>query len=278
MNFGVFMPPFSDFAEPDAVAALAADAERAGWDGFFLWDHVLAEPGMAVADVWVTLSVVAAATSRVRLGALVTPLARRRPWVLARQAITLDRLSHGRVNVGIGLGTDEWRELSAFGEETDPRARGRLLDESLDVLRLLVRGEPVSHHGELTVDTDAFRPGPVQAPLPIWAACSWPHRRPLTRAARLDGCFVIFPGPRPIPLPDPHAVGTVASVLHDRGARPDADLIIRADLTATASGVLARQLAALQDTGVTWVLHNFEPSQLEPASVRRVVRAGPPTL
>jgi alkanesulfonate monooxygenase SsuD/methylene tetrahydromethanopterin reductase-like flavin-dependent oxidoreductase (luciferase family) len=100
-------------AEPSRVVELAKSAEAAGWDGFFLWDHILAVPGMPVADSWITMAAVAQATARMRLGMLVTPLARRRPWVVAREAATLDRLSKGRLVVGVGLGDDGWREFHA---------------------------------------------------------------------------------------------------------------------------------------------------------------------
>ena len=94
MRFAIFLPPFAEFAEPRRVVELSRRVERAGWDGLFFWDHMLAFPGMAVADPWVVMAAVAAVTlSRIRLGALVTPLPRRRPWVLSRQMATLDRLS-----------------------------------------------------------------------------------------------------------------------------------------------------------------------------------------
>ena len=95
VHFGLFLPPFAEHAEPGMVASLAKVAEDSGWDGLFLWDHMLARPGMAVADPWITMAAIATATTRLRFGAMVTPLPRRRPWVLARQMATLDRLSAG---------------------------------------------------------------------------------------------------------------------------------------------------------------------------------------
>ena len=181
MKHGIFLPPFNELADPRRVAALAADAEQAGWDGFYVWDHVLAEPGMAVAEAWTTLAAIAMATSHIRIGALVTPLARRRPWVLARQIAMLDQLSGGRLVVGVGLGDDGWREFSAFGDETVPRVRGELLDESLQIIQGLLTGNEVVHAGgRYVIDCPPLLPAPVQDPVPIWprsggrTASRWP--------------------------------------------------------------------------------------------------------
>ena len=293
MRFGLFLPAFAEFADPGRVAELAATAEQCGWDGFFLWDHLLGPEGMGVADPWVTLAAVAMATERIRIGALVTPLSRRRPWVMARQVATLDRLSDGRVVVGVGLGGDAWRELSAFGELVDTADRRRMYDESLDVLKRLLNGTAVHHQGELlTVDTGPFAPLPVQDPVPMWAACEWPSRRPLVRAARLQGCFPIFrarfprglgrfrtrPGrPQNRPLtPTPTEVGEVRDELDRLGAPPDIDLVVRCALSVDERGPLQARLSDLDRAGVTWVLESFGPGEPPAAVVEQVVRRGPP--
>jgi len=147
MRFGLFLPAMADYADARRVADLAGKAEEVGWDGLFLWDHIIAWPELPVADTWVTLTAAAGATSTIRLGSMVTPLARRRPWVLARQLATLDRFCGGRLVAGIGLGDDGWREFSSFGEAVEPTRRRELLDESLDVLRQCLSGQPVEHHG-----------------------------------------------------------------------------------------------------------------------------------
>jgi len=276
MRFGLFLPPFTDFAEPARVVELARSAERAGWDGLFLWDHMLAEPGMAVADSWVTMAAVATVTRTLRIGALVTPLARRRPWVLARQMATLDRLSGGRLVAGVGLGDDGWGEFSSFGEAVDPVERGRLLDEGLEVLQRLLSGEPVRIQGErFTVDTSAFLPRPVQDPLPVWAACRWPNRKPLARAARLQGCFPIFESAGPPPPPDPTDVRAVRAALTDLGARPDADLVLRCALSLEDPAAVAGTVAGLEEAGATWLLEGFGPGQ-PAAAVERIAENGPP--
>jgi alkanesulfonate monooxygenase SsuD/methylene tetrahydromethanopterin reductase-like flavin-dependent oxidoreductase (luciferase family) len=277
MRFGLFVPAFAELADPRRVATLAHTAEEAGGEGFFLWDHVLGRGGMGVADPWVTLAAVATATERVRIGTLVTPLSRRRPWVMARHVISLDRLSGGRVVVGIGLGHDGWHEFSAFGEVADTAARARLLDESLDVLKRLLNGEPVRHQGEqLTVDTEPFTPGPLQEPVPIWAACQWPNRRPLVRAARLQGCFPIFPAPIPPPPPTPHEVAEVRNELDRLGAAPDIDVVVRCSLSLEEPSGLQRRVADLEEAGVTWMLEGFAPGEPPVTVVEDVVRRGPP--
>ena len=277
MRFGLFVPPFAELADPRRVADLAHIAEESGWEGFYIWDHVLGRGGMGVADPWVTLAAVATATERVRIGTLVTPLGRRRPWVMARQVASLDQLSDGRVVVGVGLGHDGWREFSAFGEAVDARQRGRLLDESLDVLSRLLGGEPVHHQGEqLTVDTEPFIPLPLQDPVPIWAACQWPHRRPLARAARLQGCFPIFPAPMPPPPPTPDEVGEVRAELDRLGAAPDIDLIVRCSLSLEEPAALRRRVSDLEAAGVTWMLEGFGPGEPPAPVVEQIVRRGPP--
>src|SRR5829696_4815887 len=132
VNRGIFLAPFDELSDPRKLADLAASAESRGWDGVFLWDHVAYRaPVRTLADPWVVLSAIAYATERLRLGPMVTPLARRRVHKLARETVTLDHLSRGRLTLGIGLGSDRNNEFERFGEVTDARERARLLDEGL---------------------------------------------------------------------------------------------------------------------------------------------------
>jgi alkanesulfonate monooxygenase SsuD/methylene tetrahydromethanopterin reductase-like flavin-dependent oxidoreductase (luciferase family) len=250
---GIFVAPFEQLSEPETVVELATRAEERGWDGFFLWDHVAyREPVRALADPWVTLAAIAVATRRLVLGPLVTPVARRRPHQLARETVTLDRLSHGRLVLGVGLGSDRTGEFDPgrFGEEGDPRARARLLDEGLD--RLLAYWD------------GGFEPGPVQRPrIPVWVASRWPHRRPLRRAARFDGLF-------PIDLPGPEALADLAGevqALRDSSDAGSFELVV----TNPAGTDPAPWIAA----GATWCLTGFGP-QPTPAEVRAAIDAGPP--
>jgi alkanesulfonate monooxygenase SsuD/methylene tetrahydromethanopterin reductase-like flavin-dependent oxidoreductase (luciferase family) len=271
---GLFVPPFGELADPRAVATLAAAAEEAGWDGFFLWDHMLAEPGLAVAEAWTTMAAIATATSRIRFGALVTPLARRRPWTLARQIATLDHLSGGRLVAGIGLGDDGWKEFSSFGEETSPRARAELLDESLDVLLGLLAGEPLRYRGSrLAVDAAALLPRPVQDPLPIWAACRWPYRRPLARAARVQGCFPIFGGTGPLSF-GYDEVAAVRAELARHGAPASQEIVVCGATRLAPAAQRADFIAGVREGGATWLLESFRP-RVRAADVAGVIEGGP---
>jgi len=151
---------------------LAATAEESGWDGVFLWDHVLRPESNEILDTWVALGVMAAATTKVRLGPMVTPVPRLRPIKLAREILTVDLMSDGRMTVGVGSGTDSGGELSRFDEIVDGRARGARLEEGLDVIARLLEGETLAHVGEhFRVDGVSLEPRPVQQPRPpIWCA------------------------------------------------------------------------------------------------------------
>src|SRR3954469_15314232 len=169
---GIFVAPFEELADARELARLAARAEERGWDGFFLWDHVdYRAPVTALADPWVCMAAIAVATERVAIGPLITPPARRRIHKLARETVTLDRLSGGRLIFGAGLGSDNSGEFSSFGEEADPQARAQLLDDGLAELQRYWNG--------------AFQPGP-ERPIPIWLAARWPNRKPVRRAAQFQ--------------------------------------------------------------------------------------------
>jgi alkanesulfonate monooxygenase SsuD/methylene tetrahydromethanopterin reductase-like flavin-dependent oxidoreductase (luciferase family) len=146
---GIFIPPFNELADPRLVAELGVEAEEAGWAGFFVWDHVnYRQPAREIGDPWVALAAIATRTERIRIGALVTPLARRRPHIVARQTASLDLLSGGRLVFGAGLGGDgSGRERSAFDEELDDRLRAQMLDEALDVITALWTGQQLDHDG-----------------------------------------------------------------------------------------------------------------------------------
>src|SRR5215470_2739800 len=198
MRYAVSVPPFADFFQPRVLAELAREAEHAGWDGFFVWDHVLLWP-TPICDTWVALAAIALATEHIRIGPVVTPLPRRRPVKLAREAVSIDHLSGGRLILGIGSGAGPW-EYDYLGEQPSPKVRGEMLDEALDLLARLWTGEPLIFDGRFYTFRGDLGPGrpdraptpllprPVQEPrIPIWVAGSWPIKAPFRRAARWDG-------------------------------------------------------------------------------------------
>lgn len=190
MRYGIVVPQFEAFGEVRVLAEMAREAEAAGWDGFFIWDSIVFDGvGRPMADPWVALTAIALATERVRIGTLVTPVARRRPWKLARETVSIDRLSGGRLILGVGLGDPKEWEFAAVGEDPDPRTRAEKLDEGLDVLAGLWSARRFSYSGKhFQIREVTFAPGPVQRPrIPIWVGGWWPAKRPMRRAARWDG-------------------------------------------------------------------------------------------
>ena len=191
---GIAVPCFAD--DPAEVARLGIEAERAGFDGFFLWDHIVfsnSGEGPPIVDPWLVLAVVAAGTTRIRLGTMITPVPRRRPWQLAKETTTLDRLSNGRLILGVGIGSPDYGDFGIFHEPAGRRERAELLDEGLDVMAGLWSGERFSYQGRhFTLDPVRFTPTPVQRPrIPVWVGGVLPAPRPVARAARWDGMVPI---------------------------------------------------------------------------------------
>ncbi len=216
MRFGISVP---NIGELGTLIELGVEADRAGWDGFFLWDHMRFSKDFPVTvfDPWVTLGAIAARTERVRIGTLVTPVPRRRPWKLARETVTLDHLSGGRAILGVGLGYPPDADFELLGEDPDDRIRAAKLDEGLEVLTRLWSGEPFDFEGEhLRVRETEFHPSPLQRPrIPIWVAGMWPNRAPLRRAARYDGVVPIKVDERGLPAGlDPGELAEVVAYVH----------------------------------------------------------------
>jgi len=274
MRFGIHLANFGPAADPRVLAQLAVAAEAARWDGFFVWDHILgdAEWRTPMVDPFIALAAVAAATTRIRFGALVTPVPRRRPWHLARETTTLDHLSGGRLVVGVGLGNPPEAEFAQFGEDGDIRRRARRLDEGLAILNGLWSGEPFALDGrEFTVRETVFLPTPVQRPRPpVWVAAYWPNHAPLRRAARWDGVFPEHEeGRRLAPAEIAEMLAYIARHRNDPGPF---DVVVAGESAALAGG----ELAELEAAGVTWWLEAIWPN-VSLDDVRERIAAGPPS-
>lgn len=259
MRYGLSLPPFEQFADVALLARLARDAEEAGWDGFFLWDHMLSHNAETpIADPWVALSAAAMTTRRIRLGTLITPVARRRPWKLARETASLDRLSGGRVILGVGLGTPPEWEYAAFGEDADARIRAQKLDEGLAILDGLWRGEPFAFEGQhYHLETMTFLPRPVQTPrIPIWVAGNWPNKPPIRRAARWDG---VCPEAKEGRLSPDDWRDILAMIREIRADKGPFDAVHLDSLAWLAPRKAAEHIAAYAEAGVTWWIEYITP-------------------
>ncbi len=265
MRFAVSLPNFGELGDPSVLVDLAVRAESAGWSGFYLWDHIVLDPGLPFSEPWVTLGAIAQATSRIRIGPMVTPIPRRRPWVVAREVVTLDHLSGGRVDLGVGIGHPPSTEFGTFGEPEDPRTRANMLEEGLAIIEGILSGESFEFSGEYyTVRENRFAPKPVQPRIPIWVASARLSNRPIRRAARFDGYFPIcIDGP----FVDPSALKEdleYLSLFRDSpieiilGGPPDPDLI-----------------AAYEEVGVTVYMTGPDPfGTLD--QIRADIEQGPP--
>lgn len=263
MRHAIHLPPFGPFGDVGFLVELAQEAEEIGWDGFFLWDHILYADDVDLVDPWIAMAAVACHTSTVRLGPLVTPIPRRRPWHLAREAVTLDHLSGGRLTLGVGLGVDFWREYSAFDEPAvDDRIRAEYTDDGITILRGLWSGERFSHQGRRSSVTDArFLPAPVQSPtIPIWSAALWPvGPGPRRRAAGCEGIMPVDPT-------GPIAPAEIASLRADLGVGPDFDICLHGPPTLADD---------YRDAGVSWFCLSFGP-ETPRDEARAQIQAGPP--
>jgi alkanesulfonate monooxygenase SsuD/methylene tetrahydromethanopterin reductase-like flavin-dependent oxidoreductase (luciferase family) len=261
----------------DVLLELGSEADAGGWDGFFLWDHMRfsTEFPVPVFDPWIALTAIAERTERIRLGPMVTPVARRRPWKLARETVTLDHLSRGRLILGVGLGFPPDGEFELLGEDPDDRVRAAKLDEGLDILVRLWSGEPFDYEGTHHRVRDAqFLPTPLQRPrIPVWVAGTWPSRAPFRRAARLDG---VFPQGRDadgqmVPLEPGGYVEMLAYIAEHRRRDEPFDVVACGVSNGDRSVV-----APFEEAGATWW---FESDEGAPGWQERMlerIRSGPP--
>ena len=289
---GVYLPNYGPFGNARAVADLARDAESVGWDGLFLWDHIapynedFGGGPLPCADPWLALTAAAMQTSSLLLGTTVTPLPRRRPHKLARETVTLDRLSNGRLILGVGIGGGN-REYDHLGEEIDLGVRGKMLDEGLEVLVRLWSGEHVQFEGDYYhIERAQFLPRPLQQPrIPIWVGGFWPNKRPFIRMACWDGMFPLFSvfGPEQEPV-FKEAVAFVKIERERLGIDAPFDVVKMGMSPGDDPQEAAARIDAAAEGGATWWLELLMPEvyNLNPADpkayevLRNRVMQGPP--
>jgi alkanesulfonate monooxygenase SsuD/methylene tetrahydromethanopterin reductase-like flavin-dependent oxidoreductase (luciferase family) len=277
MKYGLDVPTTGEYADPRALAQLASEAEAAGWDGFFLWDVLLGGADMTTSalDPWIALTAVALNTTRIRMGALATPLARERPWLAARRIANLDQLSGGRMVCVAGLGYRE-ADFTAFGEESDAKVRARKLDEGLVIIAGLLTEERFSYVGDYyTAEQVTLRPRPVQSPRPpIWLAAGWPRKAPVRRAARWDGvCLKSYHQDRREPLMPAEVAEALAYIREQRTTDASFDVAVSGESPNDAETARA-QVQPYAEVGATWWIEEGLGWTLEEFRAR--IQAGPP--
>ena len=286
MRFGLSIGNFAEWSDPRLAADLARDAEAAGWDGVFVWDHLVFVKAwkLPVGDPWTILAAIGLATERVLLGPMVTPLPRRRPQMVARQVATLDRMTHGRFVLGVGLGEPAADEFGTFGEPEDRATRAAMLDEGLDVIAALWSGEAVTHRGRFySIDDATFLPTPAQRPrVPVWVAATLGRDRPVVRAARWDGIHPVkyAEDGEDLPFTPEDVVGLrarIGALRLDAGLSMDGyEVVVGGELFEASRAAQAAACRDLADAGATWWLHTVTPRGGTVDEQRAIVRAGPP--
>ncbi len=283
MQFGIILTT----GDARQCAEMAAEAEAAGWDAVFTYEVLaIGADDHDRYDPWITLTAMAMTTSRIRLGAMVFAPSRRRPWKLAREAITLDCLSGGRLVLPVGMGTLDDAGFANVGEPVDARVRGELLTETLEILDGLSSGKSFSYAGDhYRFGPMTFRPRPVQRPrVPIWVVGAWPHVKSMRRAARWDGVVVqgadAAGNPSNAPANLSEIVGWLQAERLRSGLDGAFDVVVggvtpfgSADADAAAAAVLAPLAAA----GATWWAEG-DWSDVSLGALRARIAAGPPRV
>lgn len=282
MHYALSLPNGGPWSDARTLAELAQLAEESGWDGVFLEDYIVwqSDQDVPTHDPWIALVAMALRTNHIRLGTLVTPLARRRPWKVAREAATLDHLSDGRMVLGVGLG-DTGESVGSdvsfthFGEVVDARQRGQMLDEALDVIVGLWSGEPFSYDGQYyQVKEVVFRPRPVQAPrIPIWVGGGWPLEGPSRRAARWDGSCLYKHRDHYMTADDIRDLK--AFIQQRRGSIDGYDIVVGGTPRRPDPEAEQAYIRSLAEAGATWWTEYIPPSAGGLESVRESIARGP---
>ncbi len=260
---------------------MAVAAEEAGWDGFFTWDCISIGT-MDAYDPWALLGAIAVRTQTMTLGAMVFPLSRRRPWKVAREALTVDHLSNGRLVMPVGLGVLDDGGFSRVSDEvTDRKLRAERLDETLEILELAWRGEPFSYEGKHhTVKDLVFQPVPVQKPrIPIWVVAPWPAPRSMNRAIRWDGVVPSLRESPFEPLKSSDVADIAAWIREHRNADGPFEIVLEGMSPDDDPKAATAKLAPLAEAGATWWIESrWEAPHNAPEALLERIKQGPPRI
>jgi len=274
MKYGFILPR----GDARTAAEFAHATEAAGWDGFFVW-----EPVWGI-DAWVSLTAAAMRTERIRLGTMLTPVSRMRPWELASKTATLDNLSNGRVILSVGLGAVD-TGFEAFGEVTDRKTRVELLDEGLDILTGLWRGQPFDYNGkhyQIKETTFYPPPPPRQKPrIPIWVVGAWPRMKSMRRVLRYDGLLPAVMGEDGKVRMSPATLDEIrqmtAFIAANRTGTTPLDIVVEGQTSGDDRDQAAALMRQWADVGATWWMEGMW-STPEPDKVLTRIKQGPPRL
>jgi Luciferase-like monooxygenase len=256
--------------------ALARAAEEAGWDGVFTWDGIHLGDEIEVHDPWVLMAAFAMVTSRVRLGAIIMPLARRRPWRVAREAVTLDHLSNGRLVLPVGLGALDDSGFGRVGEPTDRRTRAERLDETLEILTGLWSGDRFGYRGRhYRFEPMGFKPTPVQRPrIPIWVVGAWPSQRSMSRVLLYDGLLPNVLDNASSGGPTSGLIARMAAWIAQRRSLNGFEIVVEGTTPGGDASAAAEMVRPWREAGATWWIEADWSSTLP--AMRARIEAGPP--
>lgn len=292
MRYGLNLPNIGVYSDPRVLADLAYEAEQAGWDGAFIWDSVYVDTGdprnQTFCDPWIALAAMALRTERIRLGPIITPITRRRPWKLARETVTLDRLSNGRLVLPVGLGALDDGAFGRVNEEKDRRVRAERLDEGLAILTGLWSGQPFGFQGKhYQMDPMTFLPTPAQTPrIPIWVVGAWPRMKSMRRVLQYDGLLPAVMGDDgkvSMRTASPEEVREMKTFIDaERPSSTPFDIVLEGETPGDDPEKAAAILRPYAEAGTTWWLEAVfwevyrSPGQVE--TMRARIRQGPPRL
>jgi alkanesulfonate monooxygenase SsuD/methylene tetrahydromethanopterin reductase-like flavin-dependent oxidoreductase (luciferase family) len=275
IKFGIYIANYGITNDPQDYIDLAILSENNGWDGFFLWDHIFlsSDKTQPFLDPWIILSAVAVKTKRIKLGTTITPLARRRPWIIAKEVSTLDRLSKGRMILGVGLGID--CDFSVFGENTDRLIRSEKLDESLHILKGLWANKPFTFKGKhYNIKEADFFPKPFQEKIPIWVGGTWPIKKPFQRAAQYDGVFPLKAGEDSL---SPNDYKEIIKYIDKYRSSSDSYDIIKS-IYSTGIKEEDEWINDYLNVGITWFVEAIWPGRGSLDDFKKIVSRGPPLI
>ena len=279
MKYGLYVANYGKAVCARSLCELAVVAEESGWDGMFLWDSISGEDkGLPTVDAFTALSAMAVNTKRIRLGTSVTPLARLRPWKVARETATIDHLSNGRLILGVGLGFPSDQEFERFGENPNNKVRAAKLDEALDILAGLWSGRSFEYRGRyFTVKRTRFLPSSKQQPrIPVWVGGGWPNKAPFRRAARWDGAIPVKYSNQ-FQLLQPDDLAKIVAYLHrHRTSHGRFDVANIGWTTGKNRKKDNAKLEAYAGVGATWWLESLYTARNSLEKMTARIRGGPP--